>query len=992
MLMQVVFLRVCRRFVGGDFSTATRFSSACFFPARFSAACFSAKFFVSVLGLFGLLGFLGGGAELFGQETSSVQGSVGQGIAEKRAADPRIEILQPGVTLTLLAEHPDLVTPTGIGVDSEGNLWVVACHTHFRPSNYQGPEHDEILVFDAQGKNRRVFYNRTKTTMQLLLDPLTANEPASSPAASQEGRVRSVLVAQRDRILRITEAVADGQVNPPQSSTQQDNLQQANTNRDNSGEACTEETIVQLDTVADYPHNGLSGMAWHNDGGLIFSLGENFGKDWVLRGADGVELRGRGEGGVFHCTPDGKNLRRIAKGFWNPFGLWMREDGVLFAAENDPGSRPPCRLLQVVENADYGFQYVYGSAPVHPFVCWNGELKGTLGMIHPCGEGPCAVVGLGGGVMVPSWSNHCIDYFPLHWKGATLTSDRIELLRGSDLFRPVAMVRKSDTEYYFTDWVSPSYELHGMGRLWKLQIDPSQATWMQPTIEPKSAEALLADRLREESTVLLREESTVLLREESTVLLGEENRGRSQEAWGDAKRDELLKYIQGDDPFLADAASTALSRYAKSWGVEQVQAFPDALRLATFVALRKSDFENQKWVLGLWNDSNTEIRFECLRWIADAVWIDFLPQVEKMLKDPALDYRLFEAALATLNTLQGKPAAGVSDPGQLIERVFDNQTSPEFKAFALRLIPPQHASLNAEALERLWGAEHEGLRREVVRTLAMQKSDSAKEKLLQIATDHAQPEAIRLDALAGLIGVQEPTIVAGLSQLVDNQSREGVKSEAVVSEVKRVLRGAKGSAVTELVGQATNSDDQQRELQAARIARIEGLLAQGDTQRGRRLFFHGPGAACSQCHRHSGRGNVVGPDLSLVGRQVLSEAIGADGKPGGKPDGRPDGRPDEKQSAARELLQSIMEPNREVAPQFYTTLLELADGSTFTGILLRSSSTEVYRNNFGEEVTFQKNDIADRKESRTSMMPSGLLDTMSDEEVSDLIAFLLQSK
>jgi putative heme-binding domain-containing protein len=87
-----------------------------------------------------------------------------------------------------------------------------------------------------------------------------------------------------------------------------------------------------------------------------------------------------------------------------------------------------------------------------------------------------------------------------------------------------------------------------------------------------------------------------------------------------------------------------------------------------------------------------------------------------------------------------------------------------------------------------------------------------------------------------------------------------------------------------------------------------------------------------------------------------------------------------------------MDPNREVAPQFYTTLLELADGSTFTGILLRSSSTEVYRNNFGEEVTFQKKDIADRKELRSSMMPSGLLDTMSDEEVSDLIAFLLQSK
>ena len=902
--------------------------------------------FVALLSCVFALVAIGGVGGLFGQEAKSVQGLVVQGVAAKPAADPRIEILQPGVKLTLLAEHPDLVTPTGIGVDAEGNLWVVACHTHFRPSTYQGPEHDEILMFDAQGKNRRVFYNRTKTTMQLLLDPATAKEQASTNGAQPERRGRSVLVAQRDRILRIKEAAVASQATPVQD--------------------CTEETIVQLDTVADYPHNGLSGMAWHNDGGLIFSLGENFGKDWVLRGSDGIELRGRGEGGVFHCTPEGKNLRRIAKGFWNPFGLWMREDGVLFAAENDPGSRPPCRLLQVVENADYGFQYVYGSAPVHPFVCWNGELKGTLGMIHPCGEGPCAVVGLGGGVMVPSWSNHCIDYFPLHWKGATLTSDRIELLRGSDLFRPVAMVRKSDTEYYFTDWVSPSYELHGMGRLWKLQIDPSQATWMQPTIEPKSSNAILADHLRGETE----------------VLIGEGSQGRRAEDWNDAKRDELLKYIQGDDPFLADAASTALSRYAKGWGVEQVQAFPDALRLATLVALRKSDFDNQKWVRGLWNDSNTEIRFECLRWIADAVWIEFLPQVEKMLKDPALDYRLFEAALATLNTLQGKPAAGVSDPAQLVERVFDSQTSPEFKAFALRLIPPQHDSLSSEALEKLWGVEHEGLRREVVRTLAMQRSDSAKEKLLQIATDKAQPEGLKLDALAGLIGVQEPKIVAGLNQLLENQSRGEEISEAVVLEVKRVLRGAKGSAATELVGQASITEDQQRELQAARIARIESLLDQGDPQRGRRLFFHGSGAACSQCHRHSGRGNVVGPDLSLVGRQVLSKAIGAEGKH----------EKHEKQSAARELLLSIMDPNREVAPQFYTTLLELADGSTFTGILLRSSSTEVYRNNFGEEVTFQKNDIADRKELRSSMMPSGLLDTMSDEEVSDLIAFLLQSK
>jgi len=46
---------------------------------------------------------------------------------------PQIEVLQPGVKLTLLAEHPDLVTPIGIDVDAKGSTWLVSSHTHFPP-------------------------------------------------------------------------------------------------------------------------------------------------------------------------------------------------------------------------------------------------------------------------------------------------------------------------------------------------------------------------------------------------------------------------------------------------------------------------------------------------------------------------------------------------------------------------------------------------------------------------------------------------------------------------------------------------------------------------------------------------------------------------------------------------------------------------------------------------------------------------------------------
>ena len=63
------------------------------------------------------------------------------------------------------AEHPNRVTPTGIDADDEGNIWSITGHTHFRPEGY------EVVVFDAQCKNRRVVYNRTDSTIRVECGP-----------------------------------------------------------------------------------------------------------------------------------------------------------------------------------------------------------------------------------------------------------------------------------------------------------------------------------------------------------------------------------------------------------------------------------------------------------------------------------------------------------------------------------------------------------------------------------------------------------------------------------------------------------------------------------------------------------------------------------------------------------------------------------------------------------------------------------------------------
>lgn len=774
---------------------------------------------------------------------------------------PQIETLQPGVKLTLLAEHPDLVTPTGIDVDEKGNIWLASCHTHFRPQGYVGPEHDEIVVFDANGKNRRVFYDKTDATMHVECGP--------------DGWI---YLAERDRILRVKD-----------------------TNGDGVGDL--EENLATMNTLADYPHNGLSGMAWHPDGGLVFSLGENFGKDWTITGTDGTKVSGRGEGGVFRCTADGKGLRRIARGFWNPFGLLVRKDGEIFAAENDPGSRPPCRLLNVVEGADYGFQWVYGSAPVHPFVAWNGELRGTLGMVHPSGEGPCAVVELGGGVMIPSWSDHSIDYFPLRRKGAGYTSERIPLVRGSDFFRPTCMAVGPDGAFYMNDWVFSSYPIHGRGRLWKVEIDKSKANWLKATPDPLNDDTRLAQALRE----------------------------------GKAKlpTPKLLELARGGDSYLSDAALTALARLP--WTIAELKKLPATDRVWAFVALRRADLNDEQWVRAFVAETDPEMRFECLRWIADAVLTKFMPEVEAMLSDPTLDFRLFEAVLATWNTLRGEPGAGVTNPEVLVERITNPKTPARLKGYALRLVPATHKALTVPLLNELLATGDDVLTLEVVRTLAARKASA------QVAADEKRSPQLRAEAI---LGVEDTALLQKLAKSDDATIRD---------EARRGLRFTEHDKSFTMSTARPAFDDT-----AAWLKMLEAVPGTADVEAGRRLFFHPKVALCASCHRHSGRGNVVGPDLTLIAQQGDRTAI----------------------------LRSILEPHREVAPQFYPSLVKLKDGTEFTGILLRSSSSEVFRDLTGKERAFPEADVISRTEIKMSLMPPGLVMSLTDAELRDLLAFL----
>ncbi len=142
--------------------------------------------------------------------------------------------------------------------------------------------------------------------------------------------------------------------------------------------------------------------------------------------------------------------------------------------------------------------------------------------------------------------------------------------------------------------------------------------------------------------------------------------------------------------------------------------------------------------------------------------------------------------------------------------------------------------------------------------------------------------------------------------------------------------------------------------------KLEALQGKPNFERGRELTAVGQ---CFKCHRFAGQGGIQGPDLTATSSRFNS----------------------------KDMLTAILEPNKEISDQYQATQF-LTDAQAVTGRVanLNGDKLSVVTNmldpgNFTEVAV---GDIIERRPSPVSMMPSGLLDTFTPEEIADLLAYL----
>jgi putative heme-binding domain-containing protein len=347
-------------------------------------------------------------------------------------------------------------------------------------------------------------------------------------------------------------------------------------------------------------------------------------------------------------------------------------------------------------------------------------------------------------------------------------------------------------------------------------------------------------------------------------------------------------------------------------------------------------------------DRDADVRLYAIRWTGDERVSALRDDVAKLLDGPMPNERYFLGVLAGIDWLDGDSSmrnSGISDE-LLVRELQNDKRSPELHALALRLIDPNHKWLTLAKLTQYLNSDVDGLRTEAIRTMAIRGGAGSLAVLATVAKNPKEKSALRTEAITGLASAVE-----GYIPLLEQLAGDG--DARIAAEATRVQR---------LIGKHSAEAEQKPAVNDL-DAWSELIGSGGDAQSGRRLFFMATGPRCANCHQFAGRGGRIGPDLTHIGRQQSRERI----------------------------IVSVLQPSRDMAPDYQPWTLLTSDGVAHVGLRLPKGGDdgkEEYADANGHEFELNSEDIEVREPSEKSIMPDGLERMLSIGDLRDLVAFL----
>jgi putative membrane-bound dehydrogenase-like protein len=289
----------------------------------------------------------------------------------------------------------------------------------------------------------------------------------------------------------------------------------------------------------------------------------------------------------------------------------------------------------------------------------------------------------------------------------------------------------------------------------------------------------------------------------------------------------------------------------------------------------------------------------------------------------------------------------------------DTQLAPEIRLTALAAIPDGVGAVDSALFtvlrSNINGDQPVALRSLATDVLAHAKLDTAQLVALAEALPGTGP--MELDRLLDAFAKTNDERVGQklLQSLQAPSARAGLRVESLKPRLAKY-----GPSIQKEAQKLYESLNADLGKQQARLEEMLTTLPAGDVRRGQ-VVFNNPKAACITCHSIGYVGGKIGPDLTRIG-SIRTE---------------------------RDLLEAIVFPNSSFVRGYEPVLVTLHSGKTVNGIIRSDAPDEIVLVlSADKEERISRSDIEEMQPGRVSLMPSGLDQQLSRQDLADLVAFL----
>ncbi|MDB6122906.1 MAG: cytochrome c [Pedosphaera sp.] len=428
---------------------------------------------------------------------------------------------------------------------------------------------------------------------------------------------------------------------------------------------------------------------------------------------------------------------------------------------------------------------------------------------------------------------------------------------------------------------------------------------------------------------MMQGDTSLTVRYQLAFTLGEvKSKGRIEALSDIVERDVASPWIQAAAlSSLAEGAGETFAYLANSQSFSKEKSGQEFLRqLVSLVGSKNNKDEVAQVLAFISKSSDTGLSFSLVRALGDGL----------QKAGSSLEKNDTQGKLTSIFAQAGKVAA-------------DSQAEPAIREQAVQLLAlTSYKQSGAALLSLLDRNQSQEVQMASVATLARFNDSEVATELLKHWAGFTP--RVKSEVLSVLLG--RPDRVTVLLQTIEGGT---LQPEDLTTAQIKFLRNHHDQGVHKLavkVFAAFKEKKRQDVIDAYQSA----LNLTGEAAKGKEIYLQ----RCSSCHRLGGAGFALGPDLVTV-----------------------------KNTGKDKMLVNILDPNREVAPQYVAFQIDTKDGESSLGVITSQTTSSVtVRQAFGKEDVIMNSTIKQMKSQGQSLMPEGLEQGLSAQDLANLLEYI----